>query len=287
MAKSITVTGATGNIGSLVVATLLEKGTQVKALVRDPSKAEELRKSGVEIVEGEFTDAEAVRKAMEGADSALLIAPPNPDAVKQMSALIAAAKNSGNPHVVRISAIGAAVDAPTDNGRLHYQSDTELAASGLPHTILRPHFFMQNLLMSVPTISEQGQMYWGMGDGKLGLIDVRDIADASAKILLDGGHEGKIYTPTGPESVSFHDLAGILSKAIGKEVTYTPVSFEAVKQSIIEMGWGEWGGQIMHDYSKAYSEGWGDFVNDDVATITGKKARSFEQFANEVMAPAF
>jgi len=139
MAKSITVTGATGNIGSLVVATLLEKGTQVKALVRDPSKAEELRKSGVEIVEGEFTDAEAVRKAMEGADSALLIAPPNPDAVKQMSALIAAAKNSGNPHVVRISAIGAAVDAPTDNGRLHYQSDTELADSGLPHTILRPH----------------------------------------------------------------------------------------------------------------------------------------------------
>lgn len=287
MAKSITVTGATGNIGSLVVATLLEKGTRVKALVRDPSKAEELRKSGVEIVEGEFTDAEAVRKVMEGADSALLIAPPNPDAVKQMSALIAAAKKSGNPHVVRISAIGAAVDAPTDNGRLHYQSDTELADSGLPHTILRPHFFMQNLLMSVPTISAQGQMYWGMGDGKLGLIDVRDVADAAAKILLDGGHEGKIYTPTGPESISFHDMSGIIGQAIGKEVTYTPVSLDTVKQSIIEMGWGEWGGQIMSDYSKAYSEGWGDFVNDDVETITGNKPRSLEQFAKEVMAHAF
>ena len=287
MAKRITITGATGNIASLVIPTLLEKGAQVKALVRDPSKAEGLRESGVEIVEGEFTDAEAVQKALEGADSALLIAPPNPDAVEQMSALIGAAKDSGNPHVVRISAIGAAADAPTDNGRLHYRSDTELAESGLPHTVLRPHFFMQNLLMSVSTISEQGQMYWGMGDGKLGLVDVRDIADAAATILLDGGHEGKTYTPTGPESVSFHDIAGTIGKAIGRDVTYTPVSLDAVKQSIIEMGWGEWGGQIMYDYSKAYSEGWGDFVNDHVETVTGNKSRSVEQFANEVMAHAF
>ena len=125
MSKNIAITGATGNIGGLVVPTLLEKGTQIKALVRNPSKAEELRKSGVEVVEGEFTHAEAVRKVMEGADSVLLIAPPNPDAAKQNSALITAAKNSGNPYVVRISAIGAAADAPTDHGRLHYQSDNE------------------------------------------------------------------------------------------------------------------------------------------------------------------
>ncbi|MCH7473336.1 MAG: SDR family oxidoreductase [Gemmatimonadetes bacterium] len=287
MSKKITVTGATGNIASLVIPTLLEKGAQVKALVRNPSKAEELKKSGVEIVEGEFTDADAAQKVMEGADSVLLIAPPNPDAVKQNSVLITAAKNSGNPHVVRISAIGAAADAPTENGKLHHQSDNELAESGLPHTILRPHFFMQNLFMSVPTITEQGQMYWGMGDARLGLVDVRDIADCAAVILLEGGHEGKIYTPTGSASISFKDIAGIISKAIGKEVTYTPVSYDAVKQSIIEMGWGEWGGQIMYDYSKAYSEGWGDFVNDDVETITGNKARSFEQFVNEVLSHAF
>ena len=75
MSKKITVTGATGNIASLVIPTLLEKGAQVKALVRNPSKAEELQKSGVEIVAGEFTDADAAQKAMEGADSVLLIAP--------------------------------------------------------------------------------------------------------------------------------------------------------------------------------------------------------------------
>ena len=82
-------------MGCLVIPTLLENGAQVKALVRDPSKAEALRTSGVEIGEGEFAHTEAVQKAMEGADSALLIAPPNPDAVEQMSALIAAAKSSG------------------------------------------------------------------------------------------------------------------------------------------------------------------------------------------------
>lgn len=90
-----------------------------------------------------------------------------------------------------------------------------------------------------------------------------------------------------PSTFGPHDIAGIIGQAIGREVTYTPVSLDTVKQSIIEMGWGEWGGQIMSDYSKAYSEGWGDFVNDDVETITGNKPRSLEQFAKEVMAHAF
>ena len=152
MSKNITVTGATGNIGQLVVPALLEGGAEVTALVRDPKKVEALKEKGVKVVAGEYTDVEAVKQAFAGADAILLIAPANPDAAKQMSALITAAKNSGNPHVVRMSALKAAADAPTDNGKLHHQSDTELMESGLPYTILRPHFFMQNLWMSISTI---------------------------------------------------------------------------------------------------------------------------------------
>ena len=287
MFKKITVTGATGNIGQLVIPALLEGGAEVTALVRDSKKAEGLKNQGVIVIDGEYTDTEAVQKAVEGADAILMIAPPNPDAVKQMSGLIAAAKKAGDPHVVRISALKAASGAPTDNGKLHHVSDNELKESGLPYTILRPHFFMQNLWMSIPTIQEQSQMYWGMGDGKLGMIDVRDIADVAVKILLNGSHQGEILNPTGPDSITFTQVAEAISKFLDKEVSYVPVTYEQVRQSIIEMGWGDWGGQVMHDYSKAYAEGWGNFTTDDVVKVTGNKPRSIDQFVNEVLAHGF
>jgi len=284
MARKIALTGATGNIGQIVVPALLKGGAEVTALVRDPEKAKGLKSQGVNVIGGEFTDAEAVQKAFEGAEAVLMIAPPGSDSAKQMSGLITAAKKSGKPHVVRMSALKAAADAPTENGRLHHESDTELIDSGLPYTILRPHFFMQNIWMSIPSIKEEGKMYWGMGDGKMGMIDVRDIADVTVKILLDGGHQGETLGPTGPETITFTQVAEVIAKHLGKEVSYVSVTFEQVKQSIIKMGWGEWGGQIMYDYSKAYSEGWGDFTNDDVEKVTGNKSRSIERFVNEVLA---
>ena len=287
MSRKITITGATGNIGQLVVPALLAGGAEVTALVRDAQKAEGLRSQGVNIVAGEYTDAEAVQTAIEGSDAILMIAPPNPDAAKQMSGLIAAAKHAGTPHVVRMSAIKAAADAPTENGKLHHESDNELMASGLPYTILRPHFFMQNIWMSIPTIQEHSQMYWGMGHGKLGMIDVRDIADMTVEILLKGSHLAEILNPTGPDSITFSQVAEAISKFLGKEVSYINVTNEQVRKSIIEMGWGEWGGQVMSDYAKAWSENWGDFTTDDVEKVTGNKPRSINQFVNEVLAYGF
>ena len=145
---------------------------------------------------------------------------------------------------------------------------------------------MQNLFGSVETIKADGNMYWGMGDGKLGMINVRDIADCCTSILLNGGHENKIYTPTGPESVSFEDVAKVISESTGKDVNYVPVTIEAVGQAIRDMGWGDWGAEVMMDYSKAYSEGWGDFTNDDVKTITGHEPRSIKTFVDDIFVHA-
>jgi uncharacterized protein YbjT (DUF2867 family) len=145
---------------------------------------------------------------------------------------------------------------------------------------------MQNIYGSLEAIKRDGNMYWGMGDGKLGMIDVRDIADCCASLLLGSGHEGKIYTPTGPDTISFHDIADTISRGMDKPVTYVPISIEAVGEAIRNAGWGEWGANVMMDYSGAYAEGWGDFTNDDFETITGKKSRSFQQFYDEVFAYA-
>ena len=159
--------------------------------------------------------------------------------------------------MLRMSAIKAAKDAPTENGRLHFATDTEIIASGIPFTILRPHFFMQNLFMSVPTIIEQGNMYWSMADGKMSLIDVRDIADCFVSILSDSSaHIGKIYNPVGPASIDFNEIATIISEKLGKKVNYVKVPVEAVGDAITNMGMDPWFANVMMDYSKAYSNNW-------------------------------
>jgi len=259
MSKTVLVTGATGNIASLVIPDLIKNGLNVRAMLRDVSKGDALKDIGVEIVEGDFDSREKLGSNMEGADSVFAITPPNSNAVAQGSNILEAAKDAGVSFYLRQSAIGAAADAPTDNSRLHFQSDEELIHSGIPYTILRPHFFMQNLFASVDSIKGEGNIYFGMGDGKLGMVDVRDIADCAVSILVNGGHEGKIYTPTGPESIPFSKVAEIVGGAIGKEVNYIAVPAEAVRQSILDMGWGEWGAQAMVDYSIAYTSGWGGF----------------------------
>lgn len=286
MNNTVLVTGATGNIGSLVIPELVKRDVSVRAYVRDTAKASPLSEQGVTLFEGDFSDQQALNRAAAGVDAILAITPANPKAVEQGEVILKAARNAGTPYYVRISAIGAAPDAPTANGRLHYQSDQALIASGLPFTILRPHFFMQNLFASVETIKSEGNLYWGMGDGKLGMIDIRDIADCCVSLLLHGGHEGKIYTPTGPASISFHDIAGIISKSLDKPLKYIPISREAVGTALREAKWDEWSIQLMMDYARAYAAGWGDFVNDDVETITDHPPRSFAQFNDEILSRA-
>jgi uncharacterized protein YbjT (DUF2867 family) len=266
---------------------MVKDGAEVKAYVRDAAKGEKLKALGAEPIVGDFLDGVKLEAALKGMDAVISITPPGPTSAEQASVITQAAKRAGVGHIIRLSAIGAAADAPTDNGKLHFKTDMEILDSGIPYTILRPNFFMQNLFMSVPTIQSQGSMYWGMGEGAIGVIDVRDIAESLAALGAFGGHHGQIYVQTGPYSLTLAEMAEVISKAIGKPVKYTAIPVEAVGEAIRGFGMGDWFAQVMMDYSRAYARGWGDFVNGNVEAITGNPARSFEQFVSEVYAPAF
>ncbi len=281
---TILVTGANGNIATMTIQQLRAAGKDVRAVVRDESKAGPLREAGCEVVVHDF-DKPVPASLFEGVSSALFLTAPNAQADQQMHHLIEAAKGT-NVHVVRLSAIGAAADAPTANGRLHHTSDEELIASGLKYTILRPSWFMQNIFWGLESIAKEGKIYQGMGDGSIGMIDVRDIAEVAAHILQQGGHVGETLTLTGPASVTWHDFASAVGTAIDQQVDYIPVPVEAVKQGVLGMGMGEWFADLMADYSTAYSQNWGNIVTEDVANVLGKPARSIEAFSTEVLAPA-
>jgi len=277
----VLVTGATGHIGSGLALALKETGVEVRALVRDESKAQALRDQGVEVAAGNFDRPETLDAAFSGVDKVFLLTSGNPEAVKQASNAIAAAKRAGNPHVVRLSAL---VPEPADEtilGRMHRATDDELKASGLPYTILQPTFFMQNTMMAAQTVATDGMVYMPMKDGKLGMIDVRDIVEVATKVLTEDGHQGKTYELTGPASISFHDVVAGLSIALGKEVKYVDVPLEAGKEAMIGMGLSQWDADTYGELLVNFSQGGMNRTTDNVELITGHPPRSYEQFAQD------
>ncbi len=287
MSRMILVTGATGNIGGQLIPRLAaHPDLEVRALVRNAEKAQNLQNVVADLAVCSFEDELAVRVACSGVDTLVLITAPNPDAADQASTVIAAAKQAGVRKIVRISALGADVNGPTDNTRQHGRTDAEVQASGLTYVILRPHFFMQNLFMSAQSIAADGAMYWGVDDGKLGMIDVRDIIDCAEQAVVSNAFDNQVLDPTGPASISFYDVADAFGQALGRPVTYYPVSLDMVEQSLLGMGMGDWFPSVMRDYSQAYREGWGDYTTDDVERMTGHSARSIQAFAQEILAPA-
>lgn len=287
MSQRVLVTGATGNTAALVAAQLRQKGVFVRALVRDAKKAESLAAKGVELALGDFETSASIEAALEGITSVFLVTPPHPDASSMVDRFLAVATRSPlAPRIVRLSAIKASDHGPTDNTRTHGRADRSIQDSGLPYVVLRPNYFMQNLFGSAESILAQGMMFQGTGDGRLGFIDVRDIADVATAALLDAQWDRGIYELTGPESLSYGDVARLLGEALGRDVKYVPVTPEQVRESIVQKGWGDWAAGIMADYSAAYAKGWGDYTTTFVEKIAGHPARSYATFLRELFVPA-
>jgi len=281
MGKTIVITGATGSVSSGILSNLKNAGHNPRALVRNPEKAEGLKKQGIDVRICDLEKPWTLEPAFEGADTVWLLAPPGPRAPEQSSNGLWAAKQAGAKHVVRMSAVNAAFNAPTINSRLHALSDAEVAASGIPYTIVKPHFFAQNLMMAARSVAQEGAMYMAMGEGRLGMIDLRDISDFAAHVLTHSGHEGKTYTLTGPVSMNLHQVAEAVGKGLGKPVKYVPIPVEAAHRAMIEMGMDPWMVNFTTDYLKAYSANWGDLANGEFQAVTGKAPRSIEQFARD------
>jgi uncharacterized protein YbjT (DUF2867 family) len=283
MSRTILITAATGQVSSALIDELHARGdVKLRAMVHDPGKGDALSSRGIEVVVGDLDDPRTFNGAFEGVDAVWAMAPMGPAAPAQNSNVIWAARQAGVRFAARLSAVNAAHDAPTRNGRLHALSDAELGDSGLQWTILKPHFYMQNLLGSAGSIAGQGEFHLTMGSGRLGMVDVRDVAAAAAAVLTaPEGHEGKTYTLTGPATVDFDEVAQALSAATGNDVRYVPVSPEDARGALEGFGLGVWMADALVEYGVAYTGGWGDFTTTAVADLTGRQPRSVADFARD------
>jgi uncharacterized protein YbjT (DUF2867 family) len=278
----VLITGATGRVGSALLDRLSDADVDLRVLSHDESKAQSLRNRGVEVIQGDFLTPETLGPALDQVTAVFLATPIHPEQITQATNVIEAARNSGTaPRIVRLSVHQASHQAPTRNSRQHAVIEDALASSGLPYTVLRPQSFMQNTLMAASTVATQGKIYQPMKDGRLGMIDARDIGAVAARVLTEEGHDGQIYTLTGPAAISFHDVARILSGILGREVSYLSVSLDKAKETMLARGLSEWLADTLTEYANAHSAGYSDWTTDDVERLTDHRATPYQQFAKD------
>ena len=278
----ILITGATGTTGREVVEELRRLGAKdVRALVRDPARADFIREAGFETVVGDFDRPETLDAALEGVERALLLTPPSMQTFEQQRVFIEAAARAGVRHVVKFSAFGADAGAPEGFGKWHGQAEDLLKASGLAWTMLRPNFFMQNLLGQAKQIASDGIIAQAVGDGRASFIDTRDIAAVAARTLTEEGHAGQTYVLTGPEALSYTEVAAKLSEATGREIKYVPVSPAQFRETALAAGLPEWLVSGLERLNELFVSGEAAEVTDAVRRVGRKEPTTFDQFARD------
>jgi uncharacterized protein YbjT (DUF2867 family) len=277
----ILITGASGTNGREILKQLAAIRVPVRAMVRDVSKSADLKGLASEVVAGDFAQPETLDAALAGVDKALMLPPISPDMVELQRNFIEAAKRSGTQLVVKFSALGADPNSPMRLGRWHGEGEKMLEESGIPYVLLRPNGFMQNFLAFAQLIANQGIFTQPGGDACISHVDVRDIAAVIVKTLTEPGHAGKTYTITGPEALSFNQVADIFSNVLGKPVNYIDLSPEDFKQGFLNWGQPEWLADTFNEMFALYRTGWGAEITDVVETVAHKPAISFSQFVQD------
>ena len=261
---------------------LRERAVPTRAVVHTPDKVASVEGPGVEAVAADLADLDTVEPALAGCERLLLIAPAGPRIVELDGVAITAAERCGIKRVVKLSAFLAAPEQSVLMPRLHGRSERELEASGIAYTHLRPNWFMQNTLRWAPLIAAEGSFFGSAGAGRVSAIDVRDVAAAAVAVLLQDGHERQTIDLTGPEALSFADIADRLSDAIGRQVSYLDLSDEEHKDRLLAAGAPEWRADSTVGLNRAFREG-GDYavLTDAVVRLTEHAPRSFEEFARD------
>jgi uncharacterized protein YbjT (DUF2867 family) len=228
----ILVTGATGRAGSQVVRALQERGSAVRAFVREPVRAGQLLGGDVELAVGDFADQASVQAALEGIDDVVLSGADDPRRVGWEIAIIDAARDAGVRRIVKLSAIGAEPGAPVAFWDWHGRVETYLRSAGIPAVVLRSSFFMSNLLLAAEPVALTGWLHAPAAGARIAMIDPRDVGAAAAAVLTTSGHEGRTYALSGPEAITYAQVAATLS-AVARPVEFIAISDAEAREALI------------------------------------------------------
>ena len=276
----ILVTGATGLNGKELLRQLSARGVAVRALVRNPARAEAIAAlPHVEIVQGDMAQPETLAAGLRGVDRAMLISSSDPMMLDVQSNFIDAAKQAGVKHVVKLSGIMPELDLSFRFARMHGEIKKRLEASGMAFTHLRAGEFMPAYFRQVPNIIAKGAIFLPMEEARIASIHVGDIGEIAARVLTGAGHEGNIYPLTGPQALTMAEVAEKLSAATGKPIRYVNVPLEAARQAQLAAGMPPFLADALFELFAERRNGKEAKVWPDAAALLGRPPTSFDEFA--------
>lgn len=271
----IVVTGASGNVGSEAVRLLAARGEPVRALVRSRDRAPV---DGVDVAVGDFDAPGTLQEAMRDVGTVVLVSPAVP---AQEIAVIDAALGAGVGHIVKITS-KASDDSPVERRRGQARIESHLLAAGVGYTLLRANAYQQNLLALAPQVRATRGFVMSAGDGQVGMTDARDVAAVAVQIATaPAAHAGRTYWPTGPDLVTYGEVASTLTDLLGHQVEYRQVTPAEHRAAMLAAGLPQ---PVADSNAQAFAliaEGDAAWVTDDVWTLTGHAPRTVRGFLAE------
>jgi uncharacterized protein YbjT (DUF2867 family) len=277
----ICVTGASGTLGSQVVKQLESAKVPFRAAYFSKNKAEAARASGIDAVIIDYNRPEMLRAGFQRCDKLFLLGPNLLDQTQLELNAVEAAKAVGVRHIVKQSVMGAEEEA-FSLAQVHRPVEKAIESSGIAWAFLHPNSFMQNVVTFMgETIKAEAAFYSATGEAKISHVDVRDIAAVAVKALTQPTQEGKAYTLTGPEALSYDDLAKELSKVLGRPITHISLSPGDLKNRMLAEGMPEGIADRMLDLERYFREDQASRITNDIKQVTGRDPRRFAQYARD------
>ncbi|MEV6319923.1 SDR family oxidoreductase [Nocardia sp. NPDC051787] len=270
---TVAVTGASGQLGRLVVEALLREGsTAVVAIVRDPRKVADLAARGVDVRQADYGDAAALDRALEGVDRVLLISGNEFGArVAQHANVIRAAERAG-VELLAYTSIPGATDNPMILAQEHKATEAVLAESTVPHTLVRNGWYWENYLGGLDHAVQSGVLHGAGGEGRVAGAARADYAEAAARVLTTDGHTGRVYELGGGESLTYAELAQAISDAAGKPVRYEDLPEDAYAAALVGAGLPADYAKALADADTGVSRGLLDVRSGDLEKLLGRSA---------------
>lgn len=253
----IVVTGATGQLGRLVIAALLKKtaASNIAAAVRNVEKAKDIAALGVQVRQADYSQPASWDAALKGADKVLLISSSEiGQRAQQHRSVIDAAKKAG----VKLLAYTSVLHADTSVLGLsaeHKETEAMIRASGVPFVLLRNGWYTENYMGSVPSALAHGAVYGSAGDGRISSASRADYAEAAATVLTADNQAGKTYELAGDSAFTLTELAAEISRQSGKSIGYVNLPEVDYKNLLIKVGLPEVVADLLADSDIGVSKG--------------------------------
>jgi uncharacterized protein YbjT (DUF2867 family) len=277
---TVLVTGATGNVGAAVVGELRARGAAVRAFARDAGRASERLGQDVELAIGDFDDPASVAAAVEGTERVFLSSADGPRKVEHERTVTDACAAAGVELIVKASTLAADTTSPLAPLAWNARSEEHLRRSGVPAVILASGSYMTNLLAGADEI-RQGRLIAPAGDGRIAMVDPRDIGAVAAVVLTTDGHEGCSYRLTGPRAVSYAEVARALAEATGVPVAYLDVPEEAAREALVAAGLPGWLVEHLVGVFRLIRADALAQTTGDVLALAGRDPRDIAEFARD------